>query len=187
MSDMLLLDTKSDPFALSRGERQKVALASVLAAEPEILILDEPTTGLDYRECTVIMDFVKKLNEEKGITVVMVCHDMEVVLDYAKIVLRLMGATLHLTIMLTVTKMNDLSNCLVKILHVPYKYDFTLTTAMRFIPVFMNEMSGITEAQTARGFNLREINSGYKSYGFGAMDFAAVIFTAVIIVLAVLY
>lgn len=91
MSDMLLLDTKSDPFALSRGERQKVALASVLAAEPEILILDEPTTGLDYRECTVIMDFVKKLNEEKGITVVMVCHDMEVVLDYAKRVLRLMG------------------------------------------------------------------------------------------------
>ena len=84
MSDMLLLDTKSDPFALSRGERQKVALASVLAAEPEILILDEPTTGLDYRECTVIMDFVKKLNEEKGITVVIVCHDMEVVLDYAK-------------------------------------------------------------------------------------------------------
>ena len=74
---MLLLDTKSDPFALSRGERQKVALASVLAAEPEILILDEPTTGLDYRECTVIMDFVKKLNEEKGITVVMVCHDIK--------------------------------------------------------------------------------------------------------------
>ncbi len=155
MSDMLLLDTKSDPFALSRGERQKVALASVLAAEPEILILDEPTTGLDYRECTVIMDFVKKLNEEKGITVVMVCHDMEVVLDYAKIVLRLMGATLP------------------------------LTTAMRFIPVFMNEMSAVSAE--VRGFNLREINSGYKSYGFGAMDFAAAVIVIIIVALAVLY
>lgn len=185
MSDMLLLDTKSDPFALSRGERQKVALASVLAAEPEILILDEPTTGFDYRECTVIMDFVKKLNEEKGITVVMVCHDMEVVLDYAKRVLRLMGAALPLTIMLTVTKMTDLSNCLVKILHVPYKYDFTLTTAMRFIPIFMNEMSAVNAE--VRGFNLRGINSGYKSYGFGAMDFAAAVIVIIIVALAVLY
>ena len=85
----------------------------------------------------------------------MVCHDMEVVLDYAKIVLRLMGAALP------------------------------LTTAMRFIPVFMNEMSAVSAE--VRGFYLRGINSGYKSYGFGAMDFAAVIFTAVIIVLAVLY
>lgn len=185
MSDMLLLDTKSDPFALSRGERQKVALASVLAAEPEILLLDEPTTGLDYRECTVIMDFVKKLNEEKGITVVMVCHDMEVVFDYAKIVLRLMGAALPLTIMLTVTKMNDLSSCLVKILHVPYKYAFTLTTAMRFIPVFMNEMSAVSAE--VRGFYLRGINSGYKSYGFGAMDFAAAVIVIIIVALAVLY
>lgn len=155
MSDMLLLDTKSDPFALSRGERQKVALASVLAAEPEILILDEPTTGLDYRECTVIMDFVKKLNEEKGITVVMVCHDMEVVLDYAKRVLRLMGAALP------------------------------LTTAMIFIPVFMNEMSAVSAE--VRGFYLRGINSGYKSYGFGAMDFAAAVIVIIIVALAVLY
>lgn len=83
MLDMLSLDGKSEVFALSRGERQKAALASVLASQPEILILDEPTTGLDYKECKVIMDFVKKLNKEKGTTVVMVCHDMEVVLDYA--------------------------------------------------------------------------------------------------------
>lgn len=85
------LDGKSEPFSLSRGERQKVAMASVLAAQPEILILDEPTTGLDYKECSVIMDFVKRLNEEKNITVVMVCHDMEVVLDYADRVIAMAG------------------------------------------------------------------------------------------------
>ena len=87
--------------------------------------------------------------------------------------------------MLTVTKMNDLSNCLVKILHVPYKYDFTLTTAMRFIPVFMNEMSAVNAE--VRGFYLRGINSGYKSYGFGAMDFAAAVIVIIIVALAVLY
>ena len=76
------LDEKKDPFSLSRGERQRVALASLIALEPEILILDEPTTGLDYRECMDIMAEIKKLNQ-KGITVVMVCHDMEVVLDFA--------------------------------------------------------------------------------------------------------
>lgn len=73
------------------------------------------------------------------------------VLVATKIVLRLIGATLPLALVLTVTKMSDLSNALVSILHVPYQYAFTLTTAMRFIPVFMNEMSGIIEAQTARG------------------------------------
>lgn len=72
----------SNPFQLSRGERQRLALASIIAAEPEILILDEPTTGLDYSECTQIMNTINELNR-KGVTVVMVCHDMEVVLDYA--------------------------------------------------------------------------------------------------------
>ncbi len=79
----LNLNEEDAPFMMSRGERQKVALASVLVNEPEILILDEPTTGLDYKECIQIMKFVKILNE-KGITVIMVTHDMEIVLDYAK-------------------------------------------------------------------------------------------------------
>lgn len=78
------LPADADPFLLSRGERQRVALASVLVTEPDILILDEPTTGLDYKECIQIMEQVKALNEEKQVTVLMVCHDMEIVLDYAK-------------------------------------------------------------------------------------------------------
>ena len=75
---------EEEPFSLSRGQRQRVALASILAVEPEILILDEPTTGLDYRECCHIMDWIRRMNEEKKVTVIMVCHDMEVVLDYAR-------------------------------------------------------------------------------------------------------
>lgn len=72
-----------NPFTLSRGERQRVALASVLVLETEVLVLDEPTTGQDYRECIEIMDIVKGLNEQ-GKTVIMVSHDIEVVAEYAR-------------------------------------------------------------------------------------------------------
>ncbi len=72
-----------DPFSLSRGERQKVALASVLALSPKVMVLDEPTTGLDYRECMQIMEVIRQLND-KGTTVIMVCHDMELVTDFAR-------------------------------------------------------------------------------------------------------
>ena len=82
------------PFNRSRGERQRIALAGVLACEPRLLILDEPTTGLDYLECIRIMDHVTMLNREKGVTVLMVSHDMELVQDYAKRVLVLSGGRL---------------------------------------------------------------------------------------------
>ena len=85
---------EEEPFSLSRGQRQRVALASILAVEPEILILDEPTTGLDYRECCQIMDRIARMNEEQQVTVLMVCHDMEVVLDYARRALVMAGGRL---------------------------------------------------------------------------------------------
>ena len=83
-----------EPFSLSRGQRQRVALASILAVEPEILILDEPTTGLDYLECCHIMDRIRRMNRERQVTVIMVCHDMEVVLDYAERALVMSGGRL---------------------------------------------------------------------------------------------
>ncbi len=71
-----------DPFNLTRGERQQLAVASVLATDPEILVLDEPTTGLDYRGQVAILNLVRRLNES-GRTVVMITHSMWVVAEYA--------------------------------------------------------------------------------------------------------
>lgn len=79
-------DAKTEPFNMSRGQRQRLCLACLISLNPEILILDEPTTGLDYRECMEMMNRIRELNEN-GTTVIMVCHDMEVVLDFAKSVI----------------------------------------------------------------------------------------------------
>lgn len=79
-------DAKTEPFNMSRGQRQRLCLACLIALNLEILILDEPTTGLDYRECMEMMNRIRELNEN-GTTVIMVCHDMEVVLDFAKSVI----------------------------------------------------------------------------------------------------
>ena len=66
-------------------------------------------------------------------------------------VVRLMAAAIPLFLVFYVTKMNDITNSVVKVLHVPYKYAFAFTSTIRFIPVFMNDMAGIMEAHTARG------------------------------------
>ena len=68
-----------------------------------------------------------------------------------KACLRLLGVALPLVLMLMVTKTTDLANACVEKLHIPYKYAFTFTTALRFVPVFSQEMNAIMEAQTARG------------------------------------
>ena len=76
-------DGDAEPFLLNRGTRQLLALASIIVLEPPVVVLDEPTTGLDFRECVKVMDVIADLNA-RGTTVIMVCHDMEVVADYAK-------------------------------------------------------------------------------------------------------
>ena len=67
------------------------------------------------------------------------------------IVLRLVACAIPLFLVFYVTKISDISNSLVKVLHVPYKYAFTFSSTVHFIPMFMNDMAAIMEAQTARG------------------------------------
>lgn len=71
------------PFTLSRGQRQRLAVASVLAMEPSILIIDEPTTGQDWHESMSLMEFVKRLNDE-GHTCIVTTHNMNLVSLFAK-------------------------------------------------------------------------------------------------------
>ncbi len=76
----------NSPFELSGGQKRRAAIAGVLAKKPEVLILDEPTAGLDPKGRDEILDQIKKLHEETGITVILVSHSME---DVAKYVGRL--------------------------------------------------------------------------------------------------
>ncbi len=75
-----LLD--ASPFELSGGQKRRVAIAGVLAMEPEVLILDEPTAGLDPRGRDEILEQIEKLHKEKNITVILVSHSMEDVARY---------------------------------------------------------------------------------------------------------
>ena len=84
------LPAGESPFSLSRGQRQMVALASVVVMEPQVVLLDEPTSGLDYRECMTVMETVREM-AERGCAVIMVCHDMEVVSDFAERVVVMAG------------------------------------------------------------------------------------------------
>ena len=67
--------------ALSFGQKKRVTIASVLVQQPELIILDEPTAGQDFRHYTDIMEFLRGLNEQ-GVTVVMITHDMHLMLEY---------------------------------------------------------------------------------------------------------
>lgn len=73
---------KQSPFELSGGQKRRVAIAGVLAMEPQVLILDEPTAGLDPRGRDEILDQIAVLQKERGITVILVSHSMEDVARY---------------------------------------------------------------------------------------------------------
>ncbi len=75
---------KKSPFNLSGGQMRKVAVAGILAYNPDILILDEPTRGLDPKSARDLMQVFKKINDEMHKTIIMITHDMDVMYEYAK-------------------------------------------------------------------------------------------------------
>lgn len=78
---------EKSPFSLSGGQMRKVAIAGILAADPEILVLDEPTVGLDPIAKKELLELLKTLNEKYHKTIIMITHDMDVVSEYIKRVL----------------------------------------------------------------------------------------------------
>ena len=78
---------KQSPFELSGGQKRRVAIAGVLAMKPKVLILDEPTAGLDPKGRDEILDQVEKLHKETGMTVILVSHSMEDIARYVERIL----------------------------------------------------------------------------------------------------
>ncbi|MBR5931247.1 MAG: energy-coupling factor transporter ATPase [Lachnospiraceae bacterium] len=74
---------EKSPFEISGGEKRRVAIAGVLAMEPEVLILDEPTAGLDPLGKSQLLELLKKYHEEKHVAIILVSHSMEEVAQYA--------------------------------------------------------------------------------------------------------
>ena len=79
---------KRSPFELSGGEKRKVALAGILAIEPEILILDEPTAGLDPKSSQEVLNLIANLHKQ-GKTIVIITHDMDLLFQYCEHVILL--------------------------------------------------------------------------------------------------
>ena len=76
---------QKSPFELSGGERRRVAIAGILAIDPDILVLDEPTAGLDVKGAKDVMTLIKSMHEN-GKTIIMVTHDMDLVMKYCNLV-----------------------------------------------------------------------------------------------------
>lgn len=82
---------KKSPFDLSGGQKRRVAIAGVLAMNPEILVLDEPTAGLDLEGQQYILDLIRRLNREENMTIVLVSHQMDDVAKYSDRVVVMSG------------------------------------------------------------------------------------------------
>ncbi len=84
------------PFELSGGQKRRIAIAGVLAMKPEVLILDEPTAGLDPRSRYELLEEIKRLHKSHGITVILVSHSMENLAEYTKRIIAMANGTIIL-------------------------------------------------------------------------------------------
>jgi cobalt transport protein ATP-binding subunit len=132
-----------DPFGLTRGERQRVAVASVLAVRPEVLILDEPTTGLDYAEQRSMMELVERLNQA-GSTIIIVTHTMWVVAGYAHraVVMRDGKVALAGTVREVFARERDLRDASLRPPHI-----VSLGNSLGFPVLSVEEMLKVTEEE----------------------------------------
>lgn len=146
---------KKSPFELSGGQKRRVAIAGILAMKPEVLVLDEPTAGLDPSGKDEILDAINKLHKELGITVVLVSHSMEdvakiadqiVVMNCGEIVLKgdcdeIFNSALEIEkIGLETTKINMLfRNLIDKNFPVP-KNIFTVTDAVSYFETILKQV-----------------------------------------------
>ena len=137
---------KKSPFDLSGGEKRRVSIAGILAMKPNILILDEPTAGLDPTGTKEILDLFKKINEN-GTTIILVSHDMDIVFEYANNVIVMEdGKVKEITtpsklFLEDVSKYNLktplLAKCVHKLIDLGYKLDLT---KIKDIPSLINEL-----------------------------------------------
>ena len=95
LTQLGLADTDRRIGTLSGGERQRAWIAMTIAQEPEILILDEPTTYLDVSYQVEVLELVKKLNRELGITIIMVLHDINLAARYSDVLMAVKGGRLY--------------------------------------------------------------------------------------------
>lgn len=126
---------EKSPFALSGGERRRVAIAGILAMEPKILVLDEPTAGLDPKGIDEMMTLFKEIHD-KGTTIILVSHDMDVVLEYADKVIVLQDG--HVIKMDTPSKLFQDDQFESYSLEMPMVYQFAKELIKKGIPIHLD-------------------------------------------------
>lgn len=137
---------KKSPFDLSGGEKRRVSIAGILAMKPNILILDEPTAGLDPTGTKEILDLFKKINEN-GTTIILVSHDMDIVFEYAnKVIVMEDGKVKEITtpsklFLEDVSKYNLKTPLLAKFVHslIEHGYELDLTK-IKDIPSLIKQL-----------------------------------------------
>ena len=128
---------EKSPFALSGGERRRVAIAGILAMEPKILVLDEPTAGLDPKGIDEKLHLFKEIHD-KGTTVILVSHDMDVVLEYAEKVIVLQdGRVLKIA---SPTELFQDENFESYSLEMPIVYQFAVTLIKKGIAIDLTKV-----------------------------------------------